>query len=171
MRFFLRRFFGWYLWLAGYSAVIGALVGMACFTVPLLPILVALFFYVFPVALAYAAPLNFIVLPAAFHALRNSARRRAGLRVVGLLGGFLSPAVAGLAWGLIDSHSPWRMLWRPPSQEAFWQLSEIMIVFSPVGAIAGLVWARLFDKHGDKPSVFDVNAALDALRKDQMSRS
>jgi hypothetical protein len=170
MWLFLRRFFGWYLWLAGYSAVIGALVGMACFTVPFLPFLVVFFFYIFPVALAYAAPLNFIVLPVAFHALRTSAKRRTALRVVGLLGGFLSPAVAGLAWGLIDLRSPWATLWRQPFPEAFWHLSEIMIVFSAVGAIAGLVCARLFDKHGDKPSVFDVNAALDALRKDQMSR-
>jgi hypothetical protein len=92
------------------------------------------------------------------------------LRVVGVLGGLLSPTVAALAWGLIDLRSPWATLWRPPSLEAFWQLSEIMIVLSPVGAIAGLVCARLFDKHGDKPSVFDVNAALDALRKDQISR-
>ena len=170
MSLFLRRFFGWYLWLAGYCAVIGALVGMACFTVPFLPFLVVFFFYIFPVALAYAAPLNFIVLPAAFHALRNSARRRAALGMVGLVGGFLSPAVAALAWGLIDLRSPWSTLWRPPSPEAFWQLSEVMIVFSPLGAIAGFVCARLFDKHGDKPSFFDVNAALDALRKDQMSR-
>ena len=174
MQLFLRRYFGWYLWLAGYSAAIGALVGIACFAVPFLPILILLFLKLFPVAFVYAAPLNFIVLPVAFHAFRNSPRRRTALRAIGLLGGFLSPIVAGLAWSLVDSHGPWLTPWRwlmpwgPP--EAFSDLAPIMILFSAVGAIAGLVCARLFDKHGDKPSFFDVNAALDALRNEQMTR-
>jgi anaerobic glycerol-3-phosphate dehydrogenase len=44
--------------------------------------------------------------------------------------------------------------------------------FSVVGSIAGIVCARLFDKHGDKTAIvddgkaaiFDVNGALDAAR-------
>ena len=31
---FLKRYFGWYVWLGLYASAIGAFVGMACFSVP-----------------------------------------------------------------------------------------------------------------------------------------
>jgi hypothetical protein len=36
-----------------------------------------------------------------------------------------------------------------------------------IGALAGMVCARLWHKHGDKASIFDVNAQLDAARAEQ----
>jgi hypothetical protein len=34
---FLKRYFGWYIWLGLYATAVGAFVGMACFSVPILP--------------------------------------------------------------------------------------------------------------------------------------
>ena len=71
MWLFLKRYFGWYLWLGIYASAIGALVGMAFFAFPFLPFLIFFFFYIFPLGFAFAAPLNLALLPVVFHLTRD----------------------------------------------------------------------------------------------------
>jgi hypothetical protein len=165
MWLFLRRYFGWYLWLGSYATAIGAVAGIACFSFPFLPILIVALGRILPAALAFAAPLNLVMLPIAFHILREREARTARLRVIGAIGGFVSPTLAALAWGLIDPTGPWTVVVDPLELARLWQYAPAMIAFSIAGSIAGLVCARLFHKHGDKPSLFDVNAALESHRQ------
>lgn len=161
----LKRYLGWYVWLAAFCAVIGGVVGLACFAVVLLPLVALSITVVLPVAVAYATPLNVLILPIAFHRLRNSQRRRTLLRATGLLGGFISPGLIVLAVKLSDPVSGSSIgnallladQWGPIG----------LLVFSAVGAVAGLICANLFDRYGDKPSPFDVNTSLEALRSDE----
>jgi hypothetical protein len=157
MWLFLKRYFGWYLWLGFYATAIGALAGIACFSFPFLPFLIVALGRILPAALAFAAPLNIVMLPIAFHLLRNRAGRTKWLRIVGAIGGFLSPTLAAIAWGLIDPAGPWTVTIDPAELARLWQYAPAMIGFSVVGSIAGLVCARLFHKHGDKPSPLDAN--------------
>jgi hypothetical protein len=164
MWLFLKRFFGWYLWLGIYTSAIGALVGMLCFSFPLLPLLIVAFFGIFPAGLVFAAPLNLIILPVAFHLCRNSTRRAVALRLTGLLGGFVSPTLGGLTWDALHPNGPVTFVTPPADLSQLWQYWSVMVAFGAVGAIAGIICARLFHKHGDRASVFDVNAALDSMR-------
>jgi hypothetical protein len=161
---FLARYFGWYLWLAAYCTIIGALVGLACCAVFLLPFILIFIVYLLPVAVAYAAPLNMLVFPLAFHCLRNGRRRLVFLQAVGLLAGFVSPGLVMLTAELADpakTSSAARALLLAQDNPVR------LALLSVAGALAGIVCAKLFHKHGDKPSIFDVNAQLEALRKDQ----
>jgi hypothetical protein len=167
MRMFLGRFFGWYLWLGCYAAAIGALVGMLCFSGPLLPFLLLLFFVIYPPALAFAAPLNLFILPVAFHLLRENPKRALWLRITGVLGGFVSPTIAVLALIALDWKFPGSM--RNIASRELSDVAASMAMFSVVGSIAGLACARIFNKHGDKASIFDVNGQLAALREQQSS--
>jgi hypothetical protein len=166
---FLERYFGWYLWLAAYCTVIGALVGLACFTIVLLPLflwfapVLAVLFA--PAGLAYAAPLNVLVLPVAFHCLRHSQHRQALLQLVGILGGFVSPGLVMLAAELADPDKT-SSITRALLLTAQPNLARLALL-SVAGAIAGVVCAKLFHKHGSKPSLFDINANLEALRRDR----
>ena len=165
---FLARYFGWYLWLAAYCTVIGALVGLACCAVLLLPFIVIFIVYLLPVAVAYAAPLNILVLPVVFHCVRHRQHRSMLLQIVGSLGGFVS---AGLVMVAAE--------WADPAKASLIARALLLaeanparlVLLSVAGAIAGVVCARLFHKHGDKASVFDINANLEALRKEQTLRS
>jgi hypothetical protein len=162
MQVFLGRFFGWYVWLGCYTAAIGALVGMSFFF-PLLPILIVLFVPIYTVALTFAAPLNLLILPVAFHVLREHPKRALWLGVAGCLGGLVSPAIAVLTLMGLGIPFPWPMAhWN----QTFWE-SPVIAAFSVIGAIAGLICARVFNKHGDKASLFDVNGQLAALREQQ----
>jgi hypothetical protein len=165
MWLFLKRYVGWYLWLGCYATAIGAVAGMACFSFPFLPILIVSLGRILPAALAFAAPLNLMMLPIAFHVLKNRDSRATRLRVVGAIGGFASPTLAALVWGLIDPTGPWTIVVNPAELARLWQYAPAMIAFSIAGSIAGLVCAGLFDKHGDRPSLFDINAALESHRQ------
>jgi hypothetical protein len=55
MKHFIKRYFGWYLWLSIYTTAIGGLIGLACFSLsPFFPIFVMFFFVLYPAALALA---------------------------------------------------------------------------------------------------------------------
>jgi hypothetical protein len=79
------------------------------------------------------------------------------------LGGFVSPTPVACAVGILRPSGPWTP-WTIPSLADFELYLPLVLALSAVGAIAGIVCARLFHKHGDKPSLFDVNAALDSVR-------
>jgi hypothetical protein len=164
MRHFLERYFGWYLWLAAYCSVVGVLVGLVCCAMVLLPIILFLIVYLAPAAVAYAIPLNFLILPVAFHCLQDRRNGRTLILAVGLLGGLVSPGLVMLAADMADPEKAstiTRTLLL--GQENVFRL----VLLSVAGAIAGVVCARLFHKHGSKPSLFDINANLEALRRDR----
>jgi MFS family permease len=130
---------------------------MACFALPLLPVLIVFFPRIFALGLMIAAPLNLVLLPAAFHALRGRPDRAKLLRRLGLAAGGLSP----LGWLLVNALSP------DGGGPGSFDLLIPAICFAIAGAIAGAVCARLWHKHGDRASIFAVNAALDHLRSQQ----
>jgi hypothetical protein len=163
MWLFLKRYLGWHIWLGLYATAIGALVGIACFAI-FLPPLVLFFFQIFAVGVAFAAPLTLLILPVALHVLRAHPRRAVALRIVGAVGGLVSPTIATLVWFSFDRAGPWRMGLRSEAPERLWDDLTPLLVFSLVGSIAGMVCAGLFAKHGDKAAIFDVNAALDSAR-------
>jgi hypothetical protein len=163
MWFFLRRLFGWYVWLGCYSAAIGALVGISFFSFPFLPVLLLFFIPIYAIGLMFAAPLNLFILPVAFHLLREHPKRALWLGIAGFLGGLASPAVAVLALSAMHLTLSWPMT---QFRSNFWE-PVVIAGFSVIGAIAGLVCARVFNKHGDKASIFDVNGQLAALREQQ----
>jgi hypothetical protein len=168
MKHFIKRYFGWYLWLSIYTTAIGGLIGLACFSLsPFFPIFVMFFFVLYPAALALAAPLNLLVLPPAFHLLRDHPWRQTWLHLIGMAGGLLSPTLAAPAWCMLfEPRFPLRGLCGldplGPSFEP-----TLSVAFAVVGLIAGFCCAGLFNKHGDRASIFDVNAALDALRQQE----
>ena len=83
MKHFIKRYCGWYLWLSIDTTAIGGLIGLVCFALnPFFPFFVMYFFVLYPAALALAAPLNLLVLPPAFHLLRNHPRRQTWLHVI-----------------------------------------------------------------------------------------
>jgi hypothetical protein len=167
--YFLKRYFGWYLWLGVYTTAIGGLIGLLCFSVPFLPFLVIFFFSVYPPALVFAAPLNLVMLPVAFHRLRANPRRRMWLRLTGIVGGFFSPILPGvLAWCAWNPVGSFPVLFACRTAEPFLDRMESMTGLLIVGSIAGFFCGGLFDKHGDRGSIFDVNEALRSLRESEL---
>ena len=160
---FLKRYFGWYLWLGLYTTVLGALVGVAFFVFPWAPVIIMFFGGVAMVALAFSAPLNLVVLPIAFHILRDRPGRAAALRMVGAVGGFLSIPPVAAVLGLVRDSGPWQP-WILPGWDAFAAALPMLLTFSLIGAVAGMVCAKRFYRHGDAGSLFDINAALDYVR-------
>jgi hypothetical protein len=155
IKWFLASRGGWYLWLGLYTAAINAVAGIACFSVPFLPLLIVSLDRILPAALAFAAPLNIVILPIAFHILRNRKSRVAGLRIAGAVGGFASPTLVAPAWGLLDPTGPWTVVVDPTNLGRLAQYAPAMIAFSIAGSIAGMVCATRFHKHGEKPSLFE----------------
>jgi hypothetical protein len=169
MTYFLKRYFGWYLWLGVYTTAIGGLIGLLCFSVPFLPFLVIFFFSLYPAALMFAAALNLVILPVAFHALRANPRRRMWLRLTGIVGGFFSPILPGvLAWCALTPVGSFPTLFACRTAEPFLDRMESMTGLLIVGSIAGFFCGGLFDKHGDRGSIFDVNEALRSLRESEL---
>ena len=127
-----------YLWLSIYTTAIGGLIGLACFALsPFFPLFVMFFFVLYPAALALAAPLNLLVLPPAFHLLRDHPRRQTWLHVIGMAGGLLSPTLAAPAWCMLfEPRFPLRGLCAldplGPSFEP-----ALSVAFAVVGLIAG----------------------------------
>jgi hypothetical protein len=160
MWLFLKRYFGWYLWLGIYASSIGALVGMAFFAFPFLPFLILGFFKVFPVGFAFAAPLNLVLLPVVFHLTRDRKDRPRALGRAAAIGGTVSPLIGWLVAGelFFKTAAISRDLW------------PTFILFGCTGALAGMVCARLWIKHGDQPSIFDLNGQLEAARAAQADR-
>ena len=154
---FLKRYFGWYLWLGIYASSVGALVGMAFFAFPFLAFLIFFFFYIFPLGFAFAAPLNLIVLPVVFHLMRDAPNRTRMLRLAAATGGTVSPLVGWLVAGTLFL----------PNAATPRDIFPLFPFLGFIGALAGMVCARLWHKHGDKASIFDVNAQLDAARAEQ----
>jgi hypothetical protein len=155
MWLFLKRYFGWYLWLGIYASAIGSLVGMAFFAFPFLPFLIFFFFYIFPLGFALAAPLNLALLPVVFHLTRDDPRRRRTLRLAAAIGGTVSPLIG---WSVAGT------LFLPNAATPRDLFPFPFVFFGFIGALAGMVCARLWHKHGDKASIFDVNGQLDATR-------
>jgi hypothetical protein len=157
---FIRRYFGWYIWLGIYATAVGALIGLLCFSFPLLPIIVIYFVPLYGLALACAAPLNLTLLPIVFHAFRARLKRRTLLRLTGVVGGFFSPALGALAWCAFIPIGMFPSLFACRAAEPLYDRLTSLIGLNIAGAIAGFFCAGLFHKHGERPSVFDVNAAL-----------
>jgi hypothetical protein len=167
---FIKRYFGWYLWLGIYATAVGALIGLLCFSFPLLPIIVIYFVPLYGIALACAAPLNLTLLPVVFHAFRAHPKRRTLLRLTGVVGGFFSPAVGALAWCAFTPIGTFPSPFACRAAEPLYDRLASLIGLYIAGAIAGFFCAGLFHKHGDRPSVFDVNAALQSLGESETRR-
>lgn len=166
---FIKRYFGWYLWLGIYATAVGALIGLLCFF-PLLLFIVIYFIPLYGIALACAAPLNLTLLPVVFHALRAHPKRRTLLRLTGIVGGFFSPAAGALALCAFIPIGTFPSLAACRAAEPLYDRLTSLIGLYVVGAIAGFFCAGLFHKHGDRPSVFDVNAALQGVRESETRR-
>jgi ABC-type Fe3+ transport system permease subunit len=121
----------------------------------------------YPAALALAALLNLVMLPSTFHLLREYPKRRRWLHLIGMAGGAVSPTLAAPAWCTVfEAKFPLRGLCAlNPLEQSF--EPALSLGFSIVGLIAGFCCAGLFNRHGDRASIFDVNAALDALRQQE----
>jgi hypothetical protein len=166
---FIKRYFGWYLWLGIYATAVGALIGLLCFS-PLLPFILIYFIPVYGYALAFAAPLNLTLLPVVFHAFRAHPKRRTLLRLTGVVGGFFSPALGALAWCAFIPIGTFPSLAACRAAEPLYERLSSGIGLYIVGSIAGFFCGGLFQKHGDRPSAFDVNAALQEVRESETRR-
>ena len=167
---FIKRYFGWYLWLGNYATAVGALIGLLCFSFPCLPFIVIYLVPLYGIALACAAPLNLTLLPVAFHAFRAHPKRRTLLRLTGVVGGFFSPTAGALAWCAFTPIGTFPLPFACHAAEPLYDRLTSLIGLYIAGAIAGFFCAGLFHKHGDTPSVFDVNAALQQLRESETRR-
>jgi hypothetical protein len=163
---FIKRYLGWYFWLGLYTTGVGALIGVLIFFVLLSGFLAVFLIFVIPkvliVAVTFAAPLNLVMLPVTFQALRESVERRRAMRVVGAAGGFLSPLLATFVWRWVDpSDGFFREVLQYPSST----FGNVYLFFPFVGAVSGIVCGGAFEARGDKASIFDADAALEAVRK------
>jgi hypothetical protein len=87
-----------------------------------------------------------------------------------MAGGLLSPTLAAPAWCMLfEPRFPLRGLCAlnplNPLEPSF--EPALSVAFAIVGLIAGFCCAGVFNKHGDRASIFDVNAALDGLRQQE----
>jgi hypothetical protein len=138
MLLFLRRYCGWYFWLGLYTSIIGALIGMACFAIFFLLIVLAGIAHLFPWAFAFAAPLNLVMLPIAFHLLCDHPDRKSSLQLVGLIGGFVSPTLGLLVLGIFNREA----------RTMLGNLTSLVAILGIAGSIAGAMCARLWNRRG-----------------------
>ena len=154
MTFFVQRYVSHYLWLGLFASIVASLIGMFILALPGFPLMLTLFVQVFFVGCVMEAPLNLVMLPIVFHLARFSSRRQLALRLVGGLGGLLSPSIAILIWGALDPHGAFGDFFLFGASRVIVERWPTWLGFSFSGAVAGLICAGLFNKHGDRPSVF-----------------
>ena len=91
------------------------------------------------------------------------------LSVTRIVGGILSPILpAVLAWCAWNPAGSFPVLFSCRTAEPFLDRMESMTGLLIVGSIAGFFCGGLFDKHGDRGFIFDVNEALRSLRESEL---
>jgi len=130
----MARYFHHDIWLAS-AATILAVIGWIILFIPLSPspLVSGLKF-----GLAFSGPVNFIVVPLAYHLLLHRPDGATFLRVIGLAAGFAMPYLSVLVW------RPQDMFGRLPlSQGDNIAIDMLLIPFMVLGALAGICARRL----------------------------
>ena len=154
MSYFILRYVTHYLWLGLFASIVASLIGMFILALPGFPLMLTLFVQVFFVGCVMEAPLNLVILPVVFHLTRFSSRRRTVLLLAGGIGGLLSPGIAIFIWGALDPRGAFGDFFIFDASRLVVERWPSLLGFSISGAVAGLICAGLFNKHGDRPTVF-----------------
>ena len=150
---FIARYCGHYVWLA-LAATALAVIGWTILFTPIVPSALA---FGIKFGLAFSGPVNFIIIPLAYHLLPHRPDGATFLRVIGLVTGFAAPYLCVLLWQRYDIESliPY---WRGDNIAGY----LILIPFLVFGALAGISCAKFFARFGGISSIFDINAMVRA---------
>jgi hypothetical protein len=148
---FLARSFAHYVWLA-LAATAVAVVSWIITVVPFSPSPIA---FGTKFGLAFSIPLNFLVIPLAYHALGHRSNEATILRLIGLVIGFALPYLWVLVWRRYDMEGLIRY-WRGEHIAD----NLVLIPYLAFGAVAGIWRAKFFVRLGNIPSIFDLNAVM-----------